>query len=73
MADPAQEQDAYELLGVGPESTDEQIRKAYRQTSLRVHPDKNPSPEASALFHALTQAYALLQDPLQRAALNASL
>ncbi|EJU02262.1 hypothetical protein DACRYDRAFT_15595 [Dacryopinax primogenitus] len=41
--------------------------------SLKVHPDKNPSPEAATLFHALTQAYNFLPDPTQRSALDASL
>ena len=30
----------YELLGVTTESTDADIRKAYRQRSLKVHPDR---------------------------------
>ncbi|EJU03399.1 heat shock protein DnaJ, partial [Dacryopinax primogenitus] len=59
----------YEQLGITPESTLEQIRRAYKVTSLKVHPDKNPSPEAATLFHALTQAYNLLLDPTQRSAL----
>jgi len=71
MAEP--EKDPYELLGLQPESTVEQIRKAYRMTSLKVHPDKNPSPEASSLFHALTQAYNALLDPQKRAELDSSL
>lgn len=32
--------DYYKLLGVEPDATNEQLRKAYRQASLKCHPDK---------------------------------
>ncbi|KAH8823510.1 DnaJ-domain-containing protein [Flagelloscypha sp. PMI_526] len=62
----------YELLGVPTSATDQEIRTAYRKTSIKVHPDRNPDdPEAPAKFHALNQAYELLLDPLRRMALDA--
>jgi len=30
----------YQILGVGKDATDEQIKKAYRKLSLKWHPDK---------------------------------
>ncbi|KAJ4477195.1 DnaJ-domain-containing protein [Lentinula aciculospora] len=64
----------YELLQVEVESTDQVIRTAYRQRSLKVHPDRNPNnPEAARKFHELNQAYELLLDPLRRLALDAKL
>ncbi|KIK63066.1 hypothetical protein GYMLUDRAFT_41377 [Collybiopsis luxurians FD-317 M1] len=64
----------YELLDVKTESTDQEIRTAYRQRSLRVHPDRNPNnPDAARKFHELNQAYELLLDPLRRLALDAKL
>jgi len=54
--------DYYKLLEVEYNSTHEVIRKQYRKKALKVHPDKNPSPDAAALFHALSQAYEVLTD-----------
>lgn len=62
----------YELLGLSLEATDAEIRTAYRQRSLKVHPDRNRgNPDAARKFHELNQAYELLLDPLRRMALDA--
>ncbi|KAF8216275.1 hypothetical protein K438DRAFT_1914284 [Mycena galopus ATCC 62051] len=64
----------YELLGLTLEATDQDIRTAYRQTSRKVHPDRNRNdPDAARKFHVLTQSYELLLDPLRRLALDAKL
>ncbi|PPQ96762.1 hypothetical protein CVT26_010217 [Gymnopilus dilepis] len=64
----------YELLDLKSEATDQEIRTAYRQRSLKVHPDRNPNnPDAARKFHELNQAYELLLDPLRRMALDAKL
>ncbi|CAK5261956.1 unnamed protein product [Mycena citricolor] len=64
----------YDLLGLGIECTKQEIQTAYRQTSRKVHPDRNRNdPDAAQKFHALTQASELLLDPLRRLALDAKL
>ncbi|ESK93453.1 dnaj domain protein cwf23 [Moniliophthora roreri MCA 2997] len=69
-----EETNPYELLDVKQEATEQEIRTAYRQRSLKVHPDRNPNnPDAAKKFHELNQAYELLLDPLRRLALDAKL
>ncbi|WP_449279881.1 molecular chaperone DnaJ [Leucobacter sp. GX0328] len=58
--------DHYETLGVSREATPEEIKKAYRRLARELHPDVNPSEEASERFKAVTHAYDVLSDPEQR-------
>lgn len=58
--------DHYETLGVSREATPEEIKKAYRKLARQLHPDVNPSEEASERFKGVTHAYDVLSDPEQR-------
>ncbi|KAK7031330.1 J domain-containing protein [Favolaschia claudopus] len=70
----SQEVNPYELLALSLDATEQDIRTAYRQTSRKVHPDRNRNdPDAARKFHELTQSYELLLDPLRRLALDAKL
>lgn len=61
------EQNPYNILGVSPRSSNEDIKRAYRRLAQRLHPDTNPHhPGAADQFQAITSAYQLLTDPNQR-------
>lgn len=59
----------YELLGVSEHATAEDLKKAYRQKALQLHPDKNQHriAEATEEFTAVQHAYQTLSDPHERA------
>jgi molecular chaperone DnaJ len=60
--------DYYEVLGVGREAGDEEIKKAYRRLALKHHPDRNPGDhDAEDSFKEATEAYEVLRDPNRRA------
>lgn len=64
-----QKRDYYEVLGVGRNATDEEIKRAYRKLAVKYHPDKNPDdPQAEERFKELGEAYDVLMDPDKRAA-----
>jgi DnaJ-class molecular chaperone len=61
-------QTPYEVLGVKPDASADEIRKVYRQLAKQFHPDLNPGkPEAEARFKSISAAYDLLSDPDKRA------
>ena len=57
----------YELLKVKPSATVEEIRRAYRRSALRLHPDPNPEDkEAERKFKEISAAYTVLADSVKR-------
>ncbi|OAP38238.1 molecular chaperone DnaJ [Sinorhizobium glycinis] len=61
-------EDPYQILGVPPTATQNDIRKAYRKRAKELHPDLHPGDEeVEAQFKALSAAYHLLNDPELRA------
>jgi molecular chaperone DnaJ len=60
--------DYYEVLGVGRDASDTEIKKAYRKLAVQYHPDKNPDDEsAPEKFREATEAYEVLKDKQKRA------
>ena len=47
----------YDILGVSPDASLSEIKKAYRKKAIKLHPDKNPSPDAQEQFMKLDAAY----------------
>lgn len=59
--------DYYEVLGVGRNAGEGDIKKAYRQMALKYHPDKNPgNKEAEDKFKEAAEAYEVLSDKEKR-------
>ncbi len=63
--------DYYQILGLPPEAGQEEIRKAYRASARRLHPDARPnSPDADQddAFRRAVEAWRVLSDPELRSA-----
>ncbi|KAE9609711.1 hypothetical protein Lal_00006172 [Lupinus albus] len=56
----------YEILGLEKSCTVDDVRKAYRKLSLKVHPDKNKAPGAEEAFKAVSKAFQCLSDEESR-------
>ncbi|GFQ03140.1 chaperone protein Dnaj 49 [Phtheirospermum japonicum] len=54
--------DYYEILGLEKSCSAEDIRKAYRKISLKVHPDKNQAPGSEEAFKMVSKAFQCLSD-----------
>ena len=65
MAD--NQRDYYEVLGINKDASVEEIKKAYRKSAMKYHPDRNPGDkEAEEKFKECGEAYEVLSDETKR-------
>lgn len=57
-------EDPYKVLGVSPNASDEEIKKAYRKLARQYHPDLNPDdPVAAKKMQQINAAYERIKNP----------
>jgi molecular chaperone DnaJ len=52
----------YDILGIAPNASTEEIRKRYRAMAMRYHPDRNTESGAEVRFSSIQKAYEVLSD-----------
>ncbi|PKB65657.1 MAG: molecular chaperone DnaJ [SAR202 cluster bacterium Io17-Chloro-G3] len=60
--------DYYEILGVGRNASDEDVKRAFRHLAMEYHPDRNKEANAVDRFKEVNEAYQVLSDPDKRSA-----
>lgn len=62
------DKDFYQVLGVSKDVSEAELKKVYRKLARQHHPDSNPGDAAAeARFKEISEAYAVLSDPTERA------
>ncbi|MGB7570923.1 MAG: molecular chaperone DnaJ [Methanothrix sp.] len=61
-----EKKDYYEVLGVAKDSSEKDIKGAYRKLAMKYHPDRSEEAGAEERFKEISEAYAVLSDPEKR-------
>jgi molecular chaperone DnaJ len=60
------DRDYYELLGVGRDASEDDVKRAFRRLARELHPDVSDAPDAQERFKEVAEAYEVLSDPERR-------
>lgn len=60
--------DYYKALGVAPDASADEVKRAFRKNARKYHPDINTDADTEAKFKDINEAYEVLKDPEKRAA-----
>ena len=63
-----QYKDYYKIMGLSRDTSQDEIKRAYRKLARKYHPDVSKEKDAEAKFKELGEAYEVLKDPEKRAA-----
>ena len=66
-------QNYYSLLGLTRDASQEEVKRAYHEAALKLHPDKNTAAGETELFLGVQQAYEVLSNPVRRKQYDATL
>ena len=69
----ANKKNAYDVLGIEPTATSEEIKAAYKAMVKQYHPDHNESKNAASQFRAVKKAYDILKDEEKKAEYDANI
>lgn len=70
----SRKQNLYEVLGLRPDASDEDVKRSYKALARKYHPDLNQgNPQAELAFKAVGRAYEVLGDPGKRASYDQAL
>ena len=58
--------DYYKILGISISADNAEIKRAYREMSMKWHPDRNPGLDVTAAMQDVNEAYAILKDTVKR-------
>ena len=58
--------DYYQMLGIGESATSDQIKQAYRKLAFEYHPDRNKDPAMTEKMKDINEAYAVLSNASKR-------